>query len=197
MDTLKQLVRDLDTESWPEFLGWVVGEERARRDSLPAVEQAEAELIVQLQDAGTVDAPTTGEGAWARPTSKLTAYRPGATVTHQGRVWRNERRGMNGQEPGERFSGWVDVTPEPEQPEVADTPDTPDAEDPPAQETRETEQTTAEKPEPRVPTWHLGERISQGDPREHNGDVYIAQKRHTTTDATRPDKNTGHWLKLD
>lgn len=112
MDTLKQMVRDLDTESWPEFLGWVVGEERARRDSLPAVEQARAEVVTELQDAGKLEKPevATEEQAkqdaaqvpdWQDPgTDHALMYHQGDVVRYGDKIVRSTHPGLNHWEPG-------------------------------------------------------------------------------------------------
>lgn len=128
MDNLKQQVQELTPEQWVEFLGWVTGTERARRDALPAVEEAQAEIMAEVWEAqpdlkpayvGTVDpgTPTLDAllaqlPAWVQPTSKATAYPPASLVKHVGKAWRNRRRGLNSAEPGTAFSGWEDVTAE-------------------------------------------------------------------------------------
>ena len=57
MEDLKKQVQALNSTDWQEFLNWVIGDERNRRESLPAVEQAQAEIVKELQDAGKLPLP--------------------------------------------------------------------------------------------------------------------------------------------
>lgn len=216
MDDLKQQVQDLTPEEWGEFLAWVVGPERARRDAQPAVEQAQAELVEELWEAqpdlkpayvGTVDPDTPTLDAllaqlseWVRPTSRLTAYPHASLVKHVGRAWRNRRRGLNSAEPGTPFSGWEDVTdellrPVPVQDGNADDADTTDAPGLITEPGPEPEVTPADT----VPPYRDGEKLAKGETRRYtDGKVYVWQKTRLepTRPETAPDKNTGHWQQL-
>lgn len=219
MDEIKQKIMELAPEEWQEFLSWVVGPERNRRQALPQIEQAQAEIMAEVWEqqpnlkpafVGTVDAETpTLEAlleqlpAWEQPTSKANAYPHASLVKHLGRARRNRRRGLNSAEPGTPFSGWEDVTDELLKPVPVQDGSAPDADttDAPGLIT----EPEAPEPEPEVtpadtvPPYKDGEKLSRGETRRFtDGKVYVWQKNklETTRPETAPDKNTGHWLHL-
>ena len=216
METLKQQVQELTPAEWKEFVGWCVTTEMQRRDTLPAVEQAQAEIMAEVWEqkpdlkpdfVGTVDPKTPTLDAlleqlseWVQPTSRLTAYPPASLVKHLGRAWRNRRRGLNAAEPGTPFSGWEDVTddllkPVPVQDGNAQDTDTTDA---PGLIT-EPEPAPEVTPADTVPPYKDGEKLSKGESRRYtDGKVYVWQKTklEPTKPETAPDKGTGHWLHL-
>ena len=49
--------------------------------------------------------------AWAAPHGYEDAYDPGAIVTHDGHVWRNDHNAGNAWEPGTTGSQWTDLGP--------------------------------------------------------------------------------------
>lgn len=214
MDTLKQQVQALAPEEWQTFLAWVVTTETDRRAAQPAVEQAQAELVEELwehqpdlkpQFVGTVDPDTPTLDAllaqlpaWAQPTSKASAYPPASLVQHEGKAWRNRRRGLNAAEPGTPFSGWEDVTdellkPVPVQDGNAEDADATDAPGLITEPEPEPEKVT---PAPQVQEWYVGAKIDAGIPWLHDGQVYIAKVNHTATAANAPGKSTRHWQLL-
>lgn len=217
MDTLKQQVQALTPGEWQTFLAWVVTAETDRRAAQPAVEEAQAELVEELweqqpglkpQFVGTVDPDTPTLDAllaqlpkWAQPTSKASAYPPASLVQHNGKAWRNRRRGLNANEPGTPFSGWEDVTdhllkPVPVQDgnaEDADTTDAPGLVTKPQPEPQPQPEAT---PAPQVQEWYVGAKIEAGIPWLHNGQVYIAKTTHTATATNAPGKSTRHWQLL-
>lgn len=222
METLKQQVRDLSPEEWKEFVGWCVTTETKRRDTLPAVEQAEEEIMAEVWEqkpdlkpayVGTVDPETpTLEAlleqlpAWEQPTSKANAYPHASLVKHLGRARRNRRRGLNSAEPGTPFSGWEDVTDDLLKPVPVQDGNAPDADttDAPGLIT-EPETPRLPEPEPEVtpadtvPPYRDGEKLSKGESRRYtDGKVYVWQKNklEATKPETAPDKGTGHWLHL-
>lgn len=221
MESLKQQVQDLTPQEWEDFLGWCVTTEKQRRDTLPAVEAAQAEIMAEVWEAqpdlkpafvGTVDPDTPTLDAllkqlppWVQPTSKASAYPHASLVKHLGKAWRNRRRGLNSAEPGTPFSGWEDVTddllkPVPVQDgnaDDADTTDSPGLITQPAKPEPEPEKAT---PADTVPPYRDGEKLAKGETRRYtDGKVYVWQKNktETTRPETAPDKGTGHWLKLD
>ena len=217
MDTLKQQVQALTPEDWQTFLAWVVTTETDRRAAQPAVEEAQAQLVEELWEqqpelkpayAGTVDPDTPTLDAllaqlpaWAQPTSKASAYPPASLVQHNGRAWRNRRRGLNANEPGTPFSGWEDVTdhllkPVPVQDgnaEDADATDEPGLVTEPTPEPEPEPETT---PAPQVQEWYVGAKIEQGIPWLHDGQVYIAKVAHTASVTNAPGKSARHWTPL-
>lgn len=144
MDTLKAQITALPTDEWELLLGWVVGEEKSRRDAAPLVEQGRVEVVEQIvsdhpelaPETGTVESWTetgTGAPAWVDPgTSHPAMYRQGDVVAHNGRVWVSRHPFLNHWEPGSvGVDGriWEDITdsyqppaPEPD-PEPPATPD--------------------------------------------------------------------------
>lgn len=217
MDTLKQQVQALDPAEWVEFLGWVTGTERARRDALPAVEEAQAKLVEELWEARPELKPAAGtteitpaETAealvaqvkpWAQPATPLDGYPRSELAALGGRVWRNRRPG-NVKKPGTAFSGWEDVTDE--YLRLADAVDG-NAE---GVGTDAPGLITEPKPEPQpevtpadtVPPYRDGEKLAKGETRRYtDGKVYVWQKTklEPTKPETAPDKNTGHWQRLD
>lgn len=132
MEELQKQVQALNAEDWQTFLSWVVGDERTRRADQPAIEQAQAEVVKELQDAGKLphpDALTDAEELpaaisdvpeWVNPgTDHSAMYREGDIVRHNSRVVRSTHKGLNHWEPGTLgFDGriWEDITPaEPEE----------------------------------------------------------------------------------
>lgn len=222
MESLKQQVQALTSEEWQEFSGWVVTTETKRRDTLPAVEAAQAEIMAEVWETqpdlkpafvGTVDPDTPTLDAllkqlppWVQPINRMTAYPPASLVKHEGKPWRNRRRGLNAAEPGTPFSGWEDVTDDLLKPvpvQDGNAPDAPTTDAPGLI----TEPDTPKEPEPEkvtpadpVPPYKDGEKLAKGETRRYtDGKVYVWQKNklEPTRPETAPDKDTGHWLKLD
>lgn len=220
MDNLKQQVQELTPAEWVEFLGWVTGVERARRDAQPAVEEAQAQLVEELWEARPELKPETGttditpaETAealvaqvkqWAQPATPLDGYPRSELAALGGRVWRNHRPG-NTKKPGAAFSGWEDVTDE--YLRLADAVDgnaegvgtdapglitEPKPEPKPAEPKPEPTVT----PAPGVKQWKTDEWYSKGETVLDGGALYVSQKLHKATDRNRPTAGTGDWLKL-
>lgn len=98
---------------------------RQERQARPQVEQAQVQLITELQDAGKLDKPnaSTVEEAtqtpatippWENPgTDHSRMYLHGAVVAHNERVWESRHPGLNHWEPGatgvDSFI-WADIT---------------------------------------------------------------------------------------
>ncbi|MDH4657366.1 hypothetical protein J7S19_01825 [Corynebacterium pyruviciproducens] len=137
MEELQKQVQALSAEDWQTFLSWIVGDERDRREALPKVEQAQAEVVKELQDAGKLphpDALTDAEELpaaisdvpeWVNPgTDHSAMYREGDIVRHNSRVVRSTHKGLNHWEPGTHGVDehiWLDIThryptPQPEEP---------------------------------------------------------------------------------
>lgn len=216
MDDLKQQVMELAPEAWAEFLSWFINVELKRRESLLAVEAAQAEIMEEVWEAqpdlkpayvGTVDPDTPTLDAllaqlpaWVQPTSKASAYPPASLVKHLGKAWRNRRRGLNAAEPGTPFSGWEDVTsdllkPVPVQDGNAEDAPTTDVPGLITEPEPEPEVTPADT----VPPYRDGEKLAKGETRRYtDGKVYVWQKNklEATRPETAPDKGTGHWLQL-
>lgn len=223
MDNLKQQVQELTPEQWVEFLGWVTGVERARRDAQPAVEEAQAQLVEELWEARPELKPAAGtteitpaETAealvaqvkqWRQPATPLDGYPRSELAALDGKVWRNHRPG-NTKKPGQPFSGWEDVTDE--YLRLADAVDGnapgvgTDApglitEPAPAPKPEQPKPEPTVTPAPGVKPYKDGENLSKGEMRQYtDGHVYVWQKTvlEKTKPETAPDKGTGHWQRL-
>lgn len=125
MEELKKQVQALNATDWQTLLNWIVGEERTRREAQPAVEQAQADIVTELQDAGKLDKPeavTLEEAveapdkvpAWENPlTDHSKMYAKTNVITHSGRFWESTHAGLNSWEPGAQGVDeniWRDVT---------------------------------------------------------------------------------------
>ena len=213
IDDIKTAITQLSKEDYEEILSWAAGDEHDRRIAAPAVEQARAEdakelwethpelkpqFATEVEPETSIDQLVTKVAAWAKPTSRTTAYPPAALVSHEGRLWRNRRLGQNANTPGEIFSGWQDVTRD----FLRDEPINTEGEDAPGLITEPSEPTEPDTPDepvepaPIVPEWREGELITKGTTRLYNGDLYVAQRLHTTRDDRRPDTATDYWTKL-
>lgn len=213
--TLQDTIQALPDTEFRDLKAWIVTTETDRRAAQPAVEEAQAQLVEELweqqpelkpQFVGTVDPDTPTLDAllsqlpkWAQPTSKASAYPPASLVQHEGKAWRNRRRGLNAAEPGTQFSGWEDVTdhllkPVPVQDGNAEDADTTDAPGLITEPQPEPEPETT--PAPQVQEWYIGARIEQGIPWLHNGQLYIAKVNHTASATNAPGKSARHWTPL-
>ena len=212
---LQDTIQALPDTDFRDLKAWIVTTETDRRAAQPAVEQAQAEIIAEVweqqpdlkpQFVGTVDPDTPTLDAllaqlpaWTQPTSKASAYPPASLVQHEGRAWRNRRRGLNAAEPGTPFSGWEDVTdellkPVPVQDGNAADAGTTDAPGLIAEPEPEPEPEVT--PAPQVQEWYAGAKIEQGIPWLHDGQVYIAKVNHTASATNAPGKSTRHWTPL-
>lgn len=177
---------------------------REERRARPQVEQAQAELVAELQNdhpelapkyathldtVATLDQLLTKLTQWVQPTSKANAYPPIALVQHHNKAWRARR--LTDKEPGTPFSGWEDVTshflrPEP----IADG----NAEDAGSDAPGLVEQPT--EPAPEVDEWASGKWYGKGDTALSDGALWVSQRLHLARSSNRP--GTGDvWQKLD
>ena len=175
MEELQKQIQALNSTDWQAFLAWIVGDERNRREAQPALEQAQAEVVKELQDAGKLplpDALTDPEKLpedasdvpeWVNPgTDHSMMYREGDIVRHDGRIVRSTHKGLNSWEPGTLgLDGriWEDITP-------AET-----TEDPATGET--------------IIEWRPGITATTGMKLTYNGATYEVVQEHTTA---------AHWL---
>lgn len=207
METLKTQVQNLTPEDWQTFLGWVVGEERTRRDAQPAVEQARTEDTQKLWEAHPElkpaykteeDVPQTGGALtlddllaqydqWVQPLGAHDALPTGAIVAHKRRIWRTDLPTLNVWEPGTMNAGWVDITDQllaQGDKESQDTPETAAPEPEP-----ETE-------EPGVQEWAPGINVTPGERYTFQGDTYEVIQGHTTASHWPPNAVPALYRKL-
>lgn len=175
MEELKTQVQALNADDWQTFLNWIVGDERNRREAQPAIEQAQAEIVRELQDAGKLplpDALTDPEELpedasdvpeWVNPgTDHSAMYREGDIVRYQGKLVRSTHKGLNSWEPGTlAFDGRIWEVIE----EAGEAP-----------EGEEAEETTESPEQPTAPAYRqpsgAHDAYKQGDRVTYNGAVY-------------------------
>ena len=144
METIKQRIQALNGADFAELRRWIFDDEVQRRQALPAVQEAEVELVKDLAAQGeitrpevaTEEAAINGDGivpAWHNPQGrKSRAYMRGDAVLDEGRIYINRADGLNYARPSDPDSGWEvynppkeDTVPEPEAPEEAPAPGVP------------------------------------------------------------------------
>lgn len=135
METIKQQIQALSGVDFAELRRWIFDDEVQRRQALPAVQEAEVELVKDLAAQGeitrpevaTEEAAINGDGivpAWHDPQNrKHKAYMRGDAVLDDGRIYINRADGLNYARPSAPDSGWEvynppkeDTVPEPEAP---------------------------------------------------------------------------------
>ena len=127
MEQIQEQVRNLTPQKWESFLSWVISDERRRRDTQTAVDEAVAASIKENIDKGLLEgaAAATEEEALADPASvpewvdpegvKEKMYFQGDVVAYGGDVVRSDYSGLNRWEPTELEPGvWSKVAIEPE-----------------------------------------------------------------------------------
>ncbi|HAT1243375.1 TPA: hypothetical protein I8V59_001609 [Corynebacterium striatum] len=175
IEQIQAQIQALTDDEYIDLRVWMGSEERSRREAQPAIEQAQAEVVKELQDAGKLplpdaltDAEKLPEAAsdvpeWRDPgTDHSMMYREGDIVRYQGRIVRSTHKGLNSWEPGVlNYDGriWEDITP------VA------------AEEDPETGET--------ITQWAPGIAATVGMKLTYNGSTYEVIQAHTTA---------AHWL---
>ena len=168
------------------LLGIEGARERARREAQSAGEQAQAEVVKELQDAGKLPLPdaltdlealpadTSDVPEWVNPgTDHSMMYREGDIVRYKGRIVRSTHSGLNHWEPGTLgFDGriWEDITP------------TAEVEDPATGET--------------ITEWRPGIAATVGMKLTYNGSTYEVIQAHTTAAHWLPDALPALYKKL-
>ena len=144
METIKQQIQALNGADFAELRRWIFDDEVQRRQALPAVQEAEVELVKDLAAQGeitrpevaTEEAAINGDGivpAGHDPQGKThRAYMRGDAVLDEGRIYINRADGLNYARPSAPDSGWEvynppkeDAVPEAEAPEEAPAPAAP------------------------------------------------------------------------
>lgn len=217
--TLQTDIQALTDDEFAQLKAWIVTTETDRRAALPAIEEAQAQLVEELweakpelkPEAGTTEI-TPAETAealvaqvkpWEQPATPLDGYPRSELAALGGRVWRNHRPG-NMKQPGTPFSGWEDVTDD--YLRLADAVDgntegvgqdapglITEPEPEPKPEPKPEQPTT---PAPMVQPWQAGQWYGKGELSLDGGVAYASQRLHKATDTNRPSKGTGDWLKL-
>lgn len=180
--TLQDTIRALPDDEFAQLKSWIVTTETDRRAAQPVVEQAQADIVTELQDAGKLEKPevATEEQAkedaakvpeWQDPgTDHSKMYHFGDVVRFEGKLVRSTHQGLNSWEPGTLgFDGRIW--------EVIDTPET-------ETETPETgEPSTSETNSDDVPShkeWAVNLTVRTGEEYTHDGHLWRAKLDHTT-----------------
>lgn len=202
--TLQDTIRALPDDEFRDLKAWIVTTETDRRAAQPVVEQAQADIVTELQDAGKLEKPdvATEEQAkedaaqvpeWQDPgTDHSKMYHYGDVVRFEGKLVRSTHQGLNSWEPGTLgFDGriWEIIdTPETE-PETSETEETPETE-----ETSETGETsTSETYSGDVPShkeWAVNLTVRTGEEYSHDGHLWRAKLDHTTHEGWMPSAAT-------
>lgn len=204
MDTIKQQIQELDAVSFAELRRWIFDDEVKRRDSKPAVDKAQADIVTELQESGKLEKPesvTEDEAKadvdavpeWRNPgTDHSKMYHFGDVVRYDGQLVRSTHQGLNHWEPGVLgFDGriWeILETPTEETPEEPET-----TEEPETEETSESPETTEQT---ETPAWQPGIAVNPGQKYTHNGNTYEVIQAHTTQQGWEPPAVPALWKKI-
>lgn len=211
-DAAKEVVKLLDDSQFLDHRMYCADEEPKRRmveetraqEAVAIAEQLweahpelKPERTTDVEPVTDLDALLAQVQEWKEPVGKFDAYPPANLTRLSGRIWRNERRGLNANRPGTILSGWCDVTDEllaagkalaEQQAQAAAENETP------APAPEEPKQVT---PAHEAREWEAGLKIEAGIPWRHDGGLYLAKLTHTSTALNAPGKSTRHWQKLD
>lgn len=142
LQELQDQIKQLDDAEFQRLLSWVATTEKDRRAAQPAIEQAQADIVTELQDAGKLEKPEVATekeakaGAakvpeWQDPgTDHSRMYHYGDVVRHNGKLVRSTHQGLNHWEPGTLgFDGriWeiLETSTQPDTPETSEQPAAP------------------------------------------------------------------------
>lgn len=171
---------DLATLTDAEFLALrrAVLDEKARRDSAPAVEEALDSAAQEYHAANPPDTTDDGTPVWRQPVGAFDAWPVGAVVAHAGKRWRNILPKVNVWEPGADgpVPTWEELR-EPEPPADGQTP--PVDTDPDS--------------EPEVPAWAPGVAYPVGHLVTHGGATYRVVQAHTSQTGWEPPAVPALW----
>lgn len=178
---LKTTITNLNEQDFFDLFGWVCGDEYDRRKAAPAVEKAQADLVIEFQEAGRLPKPATAteeqakENAdsvpeWESPlTDHSKMYALDAVVAHNGRFWKSTHPGLNSWEPGAHGVDeyiWRDITER-------------------VRPTAPEENTASPGPIPFAPELP----VKEGDLIEYEGVVYKVLSPHTTQSYWPPNES--------
>lgn len=194
LEDAQNLCRDLPQEDLSRLRTWLTLTEIPRREAMPQIEQALAEETEKLWEAhpelkpsfetGTVEVtPTTKDGTitlaallkayppFKQPTGAHDALPPGAQVSDEGRIWRNDLNKLNVWKPGTMNAGWTDIT---DMLLAEHNPPTPEAE--PGAPEGDGQGTEPETEEPAAPPYKqpsgAHDAYNTGDRMTYNGETY-------------------------
>ncbi|ERS41816.1 MULTISPECIES: hypothetical protein [unclassified Corynebacterium] len=199
MEDIKKQIQALNGVDFAELRRWIFDDEVQRRQAQPAVEQAQAEVVKELQDAGKLplpDALTDPEKLpvtisdvpeWVNPgTDHSMMYREGDIVRYGDKLVRSTHPGLNHWEPGTlALDGriWEGITPKtPEEPEAEASEEETQAPEPPVEQPEAFKQPTG-----------AHDAYAKGAKVTYNGAVYESL---IDANAYSPDAYPAGWKKL-
>lgn len=194
LEDAKAICREIPEEDLRRLSTWITIKERPRREQERKIEKTRVEDTVKLWEAhpelkpsfetGTVEVtPTTKDGRitlaallktyppYVQPTGAHDALPPGAQVSDEGRIWRNDLDKLNVWKPGTMNAGWTDITDEllaelnPPAPEPEGDGQEPDS---------------TETGEPAVQEWAPNINVKPGERYRFQGDTYEVIQGHTS-----------------
>ena len=213
LEDAKAICREIPEEDLRGLSTWITIEERPRREQERRIEKTRAEDAAKLWEAhpelkpqfetGPVEiTPTTKDGRitlaallkayppFVQPTGAHDALPPGAQVSDEGRIWRNDLDKLNVWKPGTPNAGWTDIT------------DMLLAElNPPAPEPEgDGQDAGSAEPEapaaPAVQEWAPGITATTGDRYTFQGDTYEVIQPHTTAAHWPPNQVASLYRKV-
>ena len=125
LEEAQAVVQTIPFEDLAKLRTWITITEMPRREAQAKVEQAQAELITELQESGLIERPaavTIKEAAehpdqvpaWVNPMGdRSRAYLHGHVITHLDRFYESRAIGLNSLEPGAHGVDeeiWRDIT---------------------------------------------------------------------------------------
>ena len=177
-------MRDFDLQALSDAdftaLRWAVLEEKRRRDSAPAVEEALDLAAREFHEANPPDTVDDGTPVWRQPVGAFDAWPVGAVVVHAGKRWRNLLPKVNVWEPGNDgpVPTWEDITPPP-------------VDDPADGQTPSVD--TDPDPEPEAHAWAPGVAYITGEVVTHDAATYRCVQAHTSQTGWEPPNVPALW----
>lgn len=198
LEDAKEICREIPEEDLGRLSTWITIEERPRREQEREIGKARAEDAAKLWEAhpelkpefetGTVEVtPTTKDGRitlaallkayppFVQPTGAHDALPPGAQVSDEGRIWRNDLDKLNVWKPGTMNAGWTDIT---DMLLAEHNPPAPESE--PETDGAETEVEAGEPTAPAVQEWAPNIDVTPGERYRFQGDTYEVIQAHTS-----------------
>lgn len=192
LEDAQAICREIPEEDLPRLSTWITLEERPRREQERKIEKTRAEDAAKLWEAhpelkpefetGAVEVtPTTKDGRitlaallkayppFVQPTGAHDALPPGAQVSDEGRIWRNDLDKLNVWKPDTQGAGWTDITDQ----LLAEY-------NPPAPEGDGQEPDGAETEESTVQEWAPNLNVAPGERYRFQGDTYEVIQGHTS-----------------
>lgn len=166
LDTIAAILPQLSDHEFLEVRGGLIPDEARRRETAPAVAEAMQTIFKEHPQLDPAAPTKTGKRReWRQPLGAHDAYKPGAVIKYDGKLWVNTLDVMNVWKPG--VHGWTETTEE----EQAGNP---------------------AEPEPEAKDFKPGLELSVGDIVRFEGAEYKVIQAHTSAAHWPP--NAAHSL---